>query len=145
MADASTGNLVFRRDTQREAVYLPFVPNLAALKIYADQIRPYSNAGIDTISFTQTDHLDYSEIPGILEDPQILARIMLRNPEPAEGEYPYAQVVIPAPKVDNFEFVEGKGYRIKQTAGEAIAAMYSALTSKTYEFRDGWICGGERS
>lgn len=138
MADSCSGNLVFVRATQRKVVFLPSVPTLAALQTYANEIKVYSNAGIDVLSYVQTNRVHYPEGAGNLEDPDLIARVMLRNTDPAKKDYP--QVVIPAPRTENFEFIEGKGYRLKQAIGEAIAAIYSTLTGETYEFRHGWIC-----
>lgn len=143
--DTKSGNIKFVHGHQREVVFLSLVQDLSALNTFANQIQAYSNAGIEDISYVVSRHIGNPETPSMLEDTNIEARVMLKEDPPVEGEYPYRQVHIPAPKIDLFDLIDEKGYRLKQVVGAQIATAYSQLTGKTYVFQSGWICGGERS
>jgi len=137
-----SGNILYVRGHKREVVFYPLVSSLSALQSYADQIQTLTNAGTEDVSFTQTEELSRPESPIPVEDTDVEARISLRRTNPDPEEYPYRQVHIPAPKQSMFEFIDGKGYRVKETIGQQVATAYSIMTGKTFEFVNGWLCGG---
>jgi hypothetical protein len=137
-----SGNILYVRGYKREVVFYPLVTSLAAIQTFADEIQTLTNAGTEDVTFSQTEELNRPESSIPIEDTELEARISLRRTNPEPDEYPYRQVHIPAPKQSMFEFIDGKGYRVKDIIGEQVATAYSTLSGKTFEFVNGWLCGG---
>lgn len=119
--------------------------SLEELESYAIKLVGLTNCATVRVSFIVGSTLDgYPETPNTtVEDIAQKARIQVKQDPVEAGVYPYREIPLPAPKMDILEFVDGQGYRVKQTIGEQVAAAYSEVTGKTFVFKHGWLSGGD--
>lgn len=122
---------------------LTLVPSLPALQTFAQAVYALTTAGICAISFTATTDPELYEKTGEISDVSWYLRVKLRQMNPPPGADRALKLLdIPAPDHTHFTNVPGVGYRLNDPEGEAVAAAYSTLTAETWEFEEGWICGG---
>lgn len=135
------GALTFFRNGITETILLSYCPTPAKLQQFAQAIYPYTTAAITTQDWVQTDDLTLGEGSGQVDDPGVMLRAQFQNEaEPSNFKYFH----LPAPPLTAFDHIENTGYRLKQSAGQALATAYSNLTDVTWLFRAGWLIGKKR-
>jgi hypothetical protein len=135
------GALTFERNGIFETILLSYCPTPVALQQFAQAIDPYTTAAITQQDWVQTDDLTLGEGSGQVDDPGVMLRAKLQN-QASPSEYKFFH--LPAPVLTNFDHIENTGYRLQQTAGQAIATAYSTLTGVTWVFCEGWLIGKKR-
>jgi hypothetical protein len=135
MAISKTASITF--DEFPEAItHLSYAGNLAAVGAFAAAIQPYSCATVQAYSYTEQENspVGMTPAPGTnaLEFQLI---VKMRKP----SQVGTVQISIPAPDMTIFDELDGAGYRLQKTAGDAIAAAYSTLRGETYVFMNGWL------
>lgn len=123
---------------QSRLCYYQLGDDLASLTAFATVLQSYSNAKVYRITATQAQGYAGTESSGEVDNTDFEAYVSLRN---LSDHKPYA-VIIPAPKMSMFDYIEQSGtYRIKKADGDAIAAAYSAFCGVTLIFEHGWLRG----
>ena len=145
MAIYYTGNITYTKGHETSKVPVNHPISLEELESFAVKLVGLTNCATAQVSFIVGSTLDgYPETPGAaVEDIALKARIQMKQTPVEPDVYPFREMPIPSPKADILEFVDGQGYRVKQTVGEQVAAAYSEVTGKTYEFQHGWLSGGD--
>lgn len=127
-----SASIKFVKEHSNKVIYLSHGASLQSVSDFAQYLDQYTNASITRISQTNAMELGTEEGSGDYGVIEFYAHILLRCME--DGEL-YG-VNIPAPVASMFEQVEGRGWRVKQAIGDAIAAEYARLSGLTIEFHD---------
>jgi len=136
MATTRTGSITFEANGQEATCHFSYSASLIALGTFAAAIQTYSVAEISEYSYTETEN-DPNLTPATgTEALQFMAIIKMLKPS---GQIGTQQISIPAPDPDIFDFIDGAGYRVKDSVGISIAAAYSTLMGATYTFERGWL------
>lgn len=144
MATSYTGSITYLKNGKRERIVLTQVPSLPALQVFASALYPLTTAGICAISFTASTDPELYEKTGDVADVAWYLRVKMRQANPPQGHDPALKLLdIPAPDSSHFDSIQGVGYRLQTAYGNTVAAAYTALTGETWNFEEGWICGGK--
>lgn len=136
-----SGSLHLKRQDgiQHAIIDLSYAPSLAAIETFAAVAHSMSRATIEKGSFIQTDV--YSSFPGSsgeIYDLEYAAHFKLRRQTPT-ADVVFRNFRLPAPNMDIFELIDGKGYRIKTSYGDTMAAALSILWAEPVSFDSGWL------
>jgi len=133
-----SATLQFSLNYQSRLCYYQLGDNLATLPAFATVLQGYSNAEIFRITATKPDAFPGTETTGKVDDTDFEAYVSVRD---IDEHKPYA-VIIPAPKESMFDYIpQSATYRVKKTAGDAIAAAYSTFSGHNLIFEHGWLRG----
>ena len=135
MAISKTASITFLENGQEATAHLHYAGSLNAVQTFATVIQDYSVAEISAFSYTE-EQTDPNLTPAAgTEALEFQAIIKMRKPTGTGTQ----QISIPAPDPAIFDEISGAWYRVKQSAGNAIATAYSVLMGETYVFISGWL------
>ncbi len=132
-----SATLEYQLNQQHRVVYYQLGDNIATLPAFATVLQAYSRAGVMRITATKSAAYAGDETSGEIATTDMEAFISLRDLNTGDK---YA-VLIPAPIYTMFEYFNNRGYRVKASAGQAIATAYSIYCGITLTFVDGWLRG----
>jgi hypothetical protein len=133
-----SATIQYELNYQPRLCYYQLGNDLTALPAFATVLQGYSNAKIYRVTATQAAGFSGTETPGEVDNTDFEAYVSMRN---LSDHKPYA-VLIPAPRMDMFDYIAQSGtYRVKKAAGDIIAAAYSAFSGVTLIFEHGWLRG----
>lgn len=134
-----TGTITFQLGGQQATAYISNAANKATIELFAQDLHDqgYTHAAIPRVTYCETSIVDIPEAPAPMAEVGMFANVLFRRA--SDGKL-YG-ILIHAPKMDIFEAVLDRGYRVKYGDGVALAAMYSDLAGEEYSFHDGWLQG----
>jgi len=132
-----SATLEYQLDHQHRIVYYQLGDNIASLPAFATVLQAYSRAGVMRITATKSAAYAGEETTGEIATTDMEAFVSLRDLNTGNK---YA-VLIPAPIDTMFEYLNNRGYRVKESDGQAIAAAYSIFCGITLTYVDGWLRG----
>lgn len=132
-----SATIEYQLDAQHRVVYYQLGEEITALPAFAAVLQAYSRAGIMRITATKFVTYAGSETSGEIATTDLEAFVSLRE-QSTNKKY---AVLIPAPINTMFEYITDRGYRVKTTDGQAIAAAYSIFAGTTLIFEHGWLRG----
>lgn len=137
MGSTYSGTLQFRRDQQFAIVDLSYAPSLTGVQTFASVVHTLTTADIARCAFTESIDPQLIGPGGTADDLNYGAMFQFRR---ANGGDPrYVQFRVPAPRTAMLELVTGRGYKIKDSYGETLAAAFSALRGEPLTFERGWL------
>lgn len=97
-----------------------------------------THAAMPDIEYREAVYANIPEnSPPSTTDVGLFANVILRR----EADGLTYGLLIHAPNLTLFEAIQDQGYRVTQTSGEEIAALYSACAGETFLFCEGWLQG----
>jgi hypothetical protein len=132
-----SSSIVYSKDSITLDTFMPFGKSLADMQTFADEVKAYTSAGIDEVSYTQAAQMNILQNTNESYPFHLYAKILLRN----QGNGRLYGLLIYAPLTSMFYHIEGRGYRIKDAVGQDLAAKYSAMAGEPFTYHDGWLIG----
>jgi len=117
-------------------IHLSDVLGTAELDAFGNALIPYTSATILKLSFTETNVVS---LPGVgigSFDIRTLGVVYFRDlDQPGK----MIRFTYPCPSLGDFDHIQYVGHRMSKPKGDALAALFSALTGKNLQFSEGSI------
>lgn len=134
-----SGTILFQRDLQNALLELSYAPGFTEVQTLASVLHTMTTADIVKCTFTQSMNPQLTGTGLEIPDTQFAAHFKFRRTDPS-ADVRFFNFRLPAPKMEIFQTIEGKGYRIIQDPyGDTLASALSALRGESLEFDSGWL------
>lgn len=133
-----SGAIVLQRNQQKALIELSYAPTFQSVQTFAGVLHTLTTADIVKYTFTQSDDPQLTGTGGDYNDLSLAAMFSLRRTDP-QADVKFRKFRLPAPKMEIFEFIQDRGYRIKQSYGDTLAAAFSTLFGEEFVFDSGWL------
>jgi len=118
---------------------LSYAPSMAAIQTFASTCHGMTTANIARCSFIEATALEsFPATPGEIYDLEYAAHFKFRRLNPTHDIY-FKNFRLPAPRMELFDLIDKKGYRVKSSYGDTMAAALSILQGDPLSFDAGWL------
>ena len=139
MPDTYSATILLENASGREAlITLSYAPSFQGVLDFASAIHLITTATIIKCTFSQSRDPQLFGSGGEMNDTSFAAQFKLRRTDP-NADIRFRSFRLPAPKLEIFEHIQGKGYRVKDLYGDPLAVAYSELMGEEFVFDTGWM------